>query len=72
MVHGSAVPTLTYSLTGFVNGDISATAVTGAPILSTTATSASRPGNYPITITTGTLASTNYSFAKVNGVLTVQ
>ena len=72
MTRGSSVPTLTYSLTGFVNGQSAAGTVTGTPILTTTATSTSSPGQYPITITLGSLASTNYYFVKTNGVLTVK
>ncbi len=64
-------PTLTYTITGFVNGDTSAV-VSGAPVLSTTATSASPQGNYPITIALGSLAAKNYTFSNlVNSVLTV-
>jgi MBG domain (YGX type) len=71
MTQGGPVPALTYMLTGFVNGDTAATSVTGAPGLTTTATSASKPRKYPITISPGSLASTNYTFDTVNGVLTV-
>jgi hypothetical protein len=72
MTQGSAVPTLTYTLTGFVNGDTAATAVTGTAILSTTATSSSPPGNYPITFSKGTLAAENYALdGGGNGVLKV-
>ncbi len=66
-----ANPTLTYTITGFVNGDTSAV-ISGTPVLSTTATSASPQGNYPITIALGSLAAKNYTFSNlVNGVLTV-
>ena len=71
MTHGGPVPTLTYKLTGFVNGQSATGTVTGTPTLSTTATSSSAPGQYPITISAGTLAAANYSFQTVNGVLTV-
>jgi hypothetical protein len=72
MTQGSLVSPLTYTLTGFVNGDTQATAVTGAAVLSTTATSASTPGDYPITFSLGTLAAKNYSFSGGrNGVLRV-
>jgi hypothetical protein len=72
MTQGGPVPPLTYNLTGFVSGDTQATAVTGAAVLSTTATSASKPGDYPITFSLGTLAAKNYSFAGGrNGVLRV-
>jgi hypothetical protein len=73
MTAGQPVPTLTYTITGFVNGDTQGTATAGQPDLSTTATSSSPPGTYPITITAGSLTSTtgDYSFAYVNGTLTV-
>ncbi|HTW61829.1 MAG TPA: choice-of-anchor D domain-containing protein, partial [Terracidiphilus sp.] len=60
----------TYSLSGFVNGD-SASVVTGAPALSTTAITGSIAGTYPITVSTGSLAAANYSFLFVNGTLTI-
>src|ERR1019366_5710889 len=53
----------------FLNGD-TGTVVT-APILSTTATSTSVPGVYPINITQGTLAAANYTFHMVSGTMTV-
>ena len=46
--------------------------VTGAPALTTTATQFSPVGNYPITITQGTLAGgNNYQLTFVHGTLTV-
>jgi gliding motility-associated-like protein len=73
-IYGTANPTLTYTLTGFANGQ-SATNIglTGAPTLSTTALVSSPVANYPITVNnTGTLSSPNYSFAAgTNGVLAV-
>ena len=71
MKQGGKVPALTASYAGFVNGDTASKALTGAPAITTTATSASKPGNYPITIRPGTLAAKNYSFTFVNGTLTV-
>jgi hypothetical protein len=68
---GAANPALTYTMTGFLNGGTQATATTGAPSLSTTATTASAVGTYPITVTIGTLAAKDYSFSFVNGALTV-
>jgi len=70
---GSPIPTLTYTITGFVNGDTQATATTGVPDLSTTATTTSAPGPYPITITQGTLKANtnNYSLTFVNGTFTI-
>ena len=67
---GSAIPALTASFSGFVNGDTSAT-LGGAPALSTTATSSSPAGTYLITLTQGTLSAANYTFAFVNGTLTL-
>ena len=73
-VVGSANPTLTYTLRGFVNGaDASSAGVTGAPLLNTTASASSPPGIYPITVVSpGTLATANYDFPSlVNGTLIV-
>jgi hypothetical protein len=62
MTYGGAVPALSYMYTGLVNGD------TGAPFTgsaSTTATSSSSVGPYPITI--GSLAATgNYTIGAFN------
>jgi peptidoglycan/xylan/chitin deacetylase (PgdA/CDA1 family) len=71
MVYGQPIPSFTYTLTGFVNGDTQGTATTGAPTLSTTATATSAVGPYPITVVQGTLAAANYTFTLVNGTLTV-
>jgi len=70
-VYGAANPTLAYTYSGFVNGDTAATALTGSPNLSTTATTASGVGTYPITVAAGTLAAKNYTLQFVPGVLTV-
>jgi uncharacterized protein (TIGR03437 family) len=70
-VYGAAVPGLTYGITGFVNGETQASATTGAPSLTTTATAASPAGSYPITAAQGTLAAANYSFTFVSGTLTI-
>jgi hypothetical protein len=67
----TSLPPLTYMTSPLVNGDPSS-AVTGAPVLSTTATTASNAGSYPITVSTGTLAAANYSFLYVPGTLTIQ
>ncbi len=69
---GAVNPTFTYEIQGFVNGDANGAAVlTGTPLITTPATPASAPGNYPIVPSVGTLLSTNYTFAFVNGLLTV-
>lgn len=69
--YGSANPTLTYAITGFVNGDSQVTSTTGTPAESTTAGITSSVNTYPITVTQGTLASNNYTFTFTNGTLTV-
>ena len=70
IVSGTALPTLSATITGFVNGDTQA-AVTGAPALTTTATSSSPAGSYPIVAAIGTLAAANYSFTFGTGTLTI-
>ncbi len=68
---GNANPTLTYTVTGFVNGETSAV-LTGAPTLSTTATQSSPVGSYPITISQGTLAAPSYyTMTFVNGAMQI-
>ncbi|MEQ1607114.1 MAG: MBG domain-containing protein [Pyrinomonadaceae bacterium] len=70
--YGAANPALTATLSGFVGADNAANSTTGTAGLTTTATAASPVGNYPITATLGTLASSNYSFATfTNATLTV-
>ena len=64
-------PTLTVIYTGFLGTDTLASSVTGAPSITTTATTTSPVGTYPIIVTQGTLASTNYTFTFVNGTLTI-
>jgi hypothetical protein len=71
MVYGSALPALTYTVTGFVNTDTRTSSTTGVPSLTTAATSATPVGSFAIKLATGTLASTNYSFTLVNGTLTI-
>jgi hypothetical protein len=70
IVSGQPIPALNYALSGFVNGDTAAV-VTGTPSESTTATSNSAAGNYPVTLTSGTLSAANYTFTLVNGTLTI-
>ena len=68
---GTPLPALTFTITGFVNGETQGSAVSGSPSISTTATAASGGGSYPITVSQGTLAAANYSFGFVNGSLSV-
>src|SRR5262249_2205152 len=66
---GGPVPTLTFTATGFVDGDTTAVFTT-QPTLTTTATSASPPGVYPINIMGG--AAANFVIIQyVPGTLTV-
>ena len=67
-VYGAAMPTLTASYSGFVNGDTAAS-LTTQPTLSTTATAASSVGSYVITASGA--ASANYAITYSSGSLTV-
>jgi len=69
-VYLDPLPPFTVHYSGFVNGE-SASILSGAPSLSTPATSASVPGTYPINVTQGTLSAANYSFQFVAGQLTI-
>jgi hypothetical protein len=69
-VSGDSNPPLTASYSGFKNGETPAV-LTGSPVLSTTALPSSPAGLYPITVGTGTLSSSNYSFSLTHGNLTV-
>jgi predicted hotdog family 3-hydroxylacyl-ACP dehydratase len=68
MTYGGAVPTLTASYSGFVNGD-NASSLTTAPTITTTATSASPVGAYPITASGATAP--NYTITYTAGTMTV-
>jgi subtilisin-like proprotein convertase family protein len=68
MAKGSAVPTLTASYSGFVNGE-TASSLTTSVKLTTTATSSSAAGTYPITASGA--ADADYVITQANGVLTV-
>jgi subtilisin-like proprotein convertase family protein len=67
-VYGAALPTLTASYNGFVNGD-TASSLTTPVTLGIAATASSPAGLY--TITASGAADTNYSIDFVNGTLTV-
>ncbi len=70
MGHGDAVPALTDAITGFVNGDLPSV-IAGVPKLSTTATSLSAAGQYPINVDVSGVSATNYDFNGIPGTLTV-
>src|SRR5207245_1614025 len=63
-VYGATNPTLTATITGYVNGD-TASVVSGTPALSTVATQSSAVGTYAITAAQGTLSAANYTFTFV-------
>ena len=69
---GTANPTFTFVISGFINNQTLKTAlVTGAPLCTTSATLFSVARTYPITCTVGTLTSPFYSFTFVPGTLTI-
>ena len=68
MTQGSAVPTLTYTATGLQGSDTTSV-LTTQPTLTTTATSTSPVGTYPITISGGTAH--NYTITDLPGTLSV-
>ncbi len=69
-VYGQANPTFTDTITGFVNND-SSSVVSGSASLTTNATTASGVGSYTITAAIGSLSAANYTFAFVNGSLSI-
>jgi hypothetical protein len=66
----AANPSLTYTTGSFLNGD-TAGVLSGTPNLSTTSVTLSSVGNYPITITQGSLTAVDYNFTLVGGTLSV-
>jgi len=69
-LYGAANPSFSYAITGFAGGDTSAV-VSGSAPLTSTATTSSPVGTYPITFAAGSLSATNYSFTYVSGTLVV-
>ncbi|WP_158798400.1 MBG domain-containing protein [Pedobacter sp. L105] len=67
-VYGSTNPDLTVSYSGFINGDSEASFTT-KPVVSTTATTGSAAGVYPVTVSGGSIA--GYNLVYVPGSLTV-
>jgi hypothetical protein len=70
MTMGAAVPALTYAITGFAGADTSSV-VGGIATETTTASSSSPAGTYPITFSTKALTAANYTFTYVSGSLSV-
>ncbi len=71
MVYGAAMPVLTYSVKGLVQGDTLASVASGSPTLTTAATSSSNVGGYVIKVSTVGLSVSNYVIAACDGVLYV-
>ena len=69
-VYGAALPTLTASYSGFVNGDTSAS-LTTQPTLSTTATASSDVSGNPYTITASGAVDSDYAISYATGTLTI-
>ncbi|MDY0347524.1 MAG: BspA family leucine-rich repeat surface protein [Tenuifilaceae bacterium] len=72
VTYGDAVPALTYTISGFVDGE-DETEVSGEASLSTTYTVSTPVATSPVVITAalGTLEATNYSFAFVDGEISI-
>ena len=72
--YGDANPTLSATVSGFVNGQSLATSgVTGAGSASTAATQSSGVGSYSITAGIGSLTASNYDFTNfVDGTLSIE
>lgn len=69
VTYGDATPVLTYTMTGFANGETESTSVSGLPLLSTGYAHTTQVSSSPvlISVTTGTLVSANYSFSFSDG-----
>ncbi|HMJ71581.1 MAG TPA: MBG domain-containing protein [Cyclobacteriaceae bacterium] len=63
-----AIPPLTVSYSGFVNGE-DASVIDTAPAISTTATATSSPGDYTVTLTGG--EDNNYDLVNNDGTMTI-
>jgi hypothetical protein len=68
--YGASNPPLTFTFSGFLNGDTT-NVIAGQPTLSTVAATNSVVGAYPIAISNGTLSALNYTFSPTYGQLTV-
>jgi filamentous hemagglutinin family protein len=71
-LYGAANPTLTTTVSGFVNSEVLGTSgVSGAGSATTTAATSTNVGTAAITAASGTLAAGNYDFTAANGTLTI-
>ncbi len=64
-------PPLTAGYSGFVSGENNTNALTVQPLLTTPATKASPPGNYPIEVSGAVAANSNYNIIYNKGTLTI-
>jgi filamentous hemagglutinin family protein len=72
ITEGDAIPELAQTISGFVNGETLGTSgVRGSGVATTTATSDSPAGDYNIASESGSLAASNYTFAFVDGTLSI-
>jgi hypothetical protein len=69
-LYGTTNPDFTVTYSGFVNGDTT-NVISGAPVITTSATTNSPVGMYSITAGIGTLSATNYVFSFTNGTLVI-
>ena len=70
ITEGDAIPSFTLTYSGFKNGDTESNAFTLKPTATTTATSSSKPGTYPITVSGG--EAKNYALTYTKGTLTIK
>ena len=70
ITEGDAIPSFTLTYSGFRNGDTESNAFSKRPTATTTATSSSKPGTYPITISGGDAK--NYALSYTQGTLTIK
>jgi hypothetical protein len=70
-IYGDANPALTYTVTGYVNGE-NGSVHSGTPALSTTASLTSKVGSIPIVASANNLTADNYSFSYANAAMAIQ
>lgn len=70
ITEGDAIPSFTLTYSGFRNSDKESNAFTSKPTAKTTATSSSKAGTYPITVSGG--SAKNYSLTYKQGTLTIK
>ena len=70
ITEGDAIPSFTLTYSGFRNSDTESNAFSKKPTAKTTATSSSKPGTYPITVSGG--EAKNYALTYTKGTLTIK